>query len=49
MVAGEKPGRQRDDKRIIAIDLGPALEDMAAALILYRRAVEKGRGTKLPL
>ncbi len=49
IVAGGKPGRERDDERIIAINLGLALDDMAVAPELYRRAVADGRGTWLPL
>ncbi len=49
IVAGRKPGRERDDERIIAINLGLALDDMAVAPELYRRAVADGRGTWLPL
>ena len=49
IVAGLKPGREREDERTIAINLGIALEDMATAVRVYRRAVEMGIGTPLPL
>jgi ornithine cyclodeaminase/alanine dehydrogenase-like protein (mu-crystallin family) len=49
IVVGQKPGRQRADERIIAINLGLALDDMAVAPELYRRAVADGRGTWLSL
>ena len=49
IVAGLAPGRERDDERTIAINLGLALEDMATALPVYERAVELGIGTRLPL
>ncbi|MHB2017372.1 MAG: hypothetical protein ACYCW6_10545 [Candidatus Xenobia bacterium] len=44
-----KPGRERADERTMAINLGPALEDMAVAPIVYRRALDLGIGTWLDL
>ena len=49
LVAGTKPGRQSGDERTLAINLGLALDDMAVAPEVYRRAVERGIGTWLPL
>jgi ornithine cyclodeaminase/alanine dehydrogenase len=49
LVAGLKPGRQRDGERTMAINLGLALDDMAVAPEIYRRACERGVGTWLPL
>jgi ornithine cyclodeaminase/alanine dehydrogenase-like protein (mu-crystallin family) len=49
LVAGLKPGRERDDERTLAINLGLALDDMAVAPEIYRRARERGIGTWLPL
>ncbi|MFN8464284.1 MAG: ornithine cyclodeaminase family protein [Caldilineaceae bacterium] len=49
LVAGTKPGRQSDNERTMAINLGLALDDMAVAPEVYRRAVERGIGTWLPL
>jgi ornithine cyclodeaminase/alanine dehydrogenase len=49
IVAGIKPGRQHTDERTMAINLGLALDDMAVAPEIYRRAVEGGIGTWLPL
>ncbi len=49
LAAGLKPGREREDERIIAMNLGIALEDMAAGIRVYRAAVEGGIGTRLPL
>ncbi len=49
LVAGAKPGRQSDGERTLAINLGLALDDMAVAPEVYRRAVEHGIGTWLPL
>lgn len=49
IVAGHKPGRERDGERTMAINLGLALDDMAVAPEIYRRAKERGLGTWLPL
>ncbi len=49
IVAGLKPGRQRHDERTLAINLGLAMDDMAVAPEIYRRARELGIGTWLPL
>jgi ornithine cyclodeaminase/alanine dehydrogenase len=49
LVSGLKPGREREDERTMAINLGLALDDLAVAPEIYRRAKEKGIGTWLPL
>ena len=49
IVAGKKPGRQSPDERIIAINLGLALDDMATAPLVFRKAREMGIGVELPL
>lgn len=49
IVCGQAPGRVRDDERAIAVNLGIALDDMATAILVYRRAVELGVGTRLAL
>ena len=49
IVAGQKPGRESASERTMGINLGLALEDMATAIRLYRRAKESGVGTELPL
>jgi ornithine cyclodeaminase/alanine dehydrogenase len=49
LVTGQKPGRQSAQERTITCNLGLALDDMATAPIIYRRAVERGMGTWLPL
>ena len=49
LVTGQKPGRQSPEERTIGCNLGLALDDMATAPIVYRRAVEKGMGTWLAL
>jgi len=49
LAAGMKLGRQSDRERTLTINLGLALEDMATAILIYRRAVEAGIGRELPL
>ena len=45
VVAGRKKGREREDEVIIFDSTGMALQDVAAAAIVYDRAVSDGRGT----
>mgnify|MGYP000269631055 CR=1 FL=1 len=49
LAAGLKPGRETPTERTMACNLGLALDDMATAPLIYRRAVERGIGTWLPL
>jgi ornithine cyclodeaminase/alanine dehydrogenase len=49
LVAGKRPGRERDDERNLSCNLGLAIDDMATAILIYRRAVERGIGIWLPL
>lgn len=49
LVAGLKPGRQSEEERTLAINLGLAMDDMAVAPEIYRRAIEQGVGTWLEL
>ncbi|MCP4540746.1 MAG: ornithine cyclodeaminase family protein [Chloroflexi bacterium] len=49
LVTGRKPGRETDAERTMACNLGLALDDMATAPLIYRRALELGIGTWLPL
>lgn len=49
IVAGLKPGRQRPEERTLAMNLGLAIDDMAVAPEVYRRARERGIGTELAL
>jgi ornithine cyclodeaminase/alanine dehydrogenase len=49
IVAGLKPGREREDERTMAINLGLALDDMAVAPEVYRRAKDGKVGTWLAL
>jgi ornithine cyclodeaminase/alanine dehydrogenase-like protein (mu-crystallin family) len=49
LATGQQPGRETPQERTMAANLGLALDDMAVAPLLYRRAVEKEIGTWLPL
>jgi ornithine cyclodeaminase/alanine dehydrogenase len=49
LLTGRKPGREGPSEKTIACNLGLALDDMATAPLVYRRAVERGLGTWLPL
>jgi len=49
LAAGLKPGRENNLERTLAINLGLALDDMAVAPEIYRRAKAKGLGISLPL
>jgi ornithine cyclodeaminase/alanine dehydrogenase-like protein (mu-crystallin family) len=49
LVAGKTPGRERDDERILSVNLGLALDDMATAPLVYKRARERGIGINLEL
>ncbi len=49
LVTGRKPGRQSPTERTLAMNLGLALDDMAVAPEVLRRAQELGFGTWLPL
>lgn len=49
IIAGKKPGREKHEERIITLNLGLALEDMATAILIYETALKKGIGTFLSL
>jgi len=49
IAAGIKPGREAENERTAAINLGLALDDMATAIRIYQRAKERGIGKELPL
>jgi len=49
IVAGIKPGRTQASQRIMTMNLGLALEDVATAAKLIERAKAAGIGTTLPL
>jgi ornithine cyclodeaminase/alanine dehydrogenase-like protein (mu-crystallin family) len=49
IVTGQKPGRERDDERIIDFNYGLAMEDIAVAKQIYAKALESGMGLHLTL
>ena len=49
IVTKKKAGRENDEERIMAMNLGSAIEDMATAIKIYQEAKKKGLGTWLPL
>ncbi len=46
VVAGRAPGREAADETIVFDSTGIAIEDAAAASVVYERAVATGRGTR---
>ena len=49
LASGIKRGRRSPRQRTASINLGLALEDMATAIEIYRRALKRGIGRELPL
>ena len=49
VVTGRKPGRQSEKERILACNLGLAIEDMATAMLIFKNAYAKGIGVELDL
>jgi len=49
VVAGLKPGRERDDERTMAMCLGIGIDDAVTAQLVYQTALARGVGTRLPL
>jgi ornithine cyclodeaminase/alanine dehydrogenase-like protein (mu-crystallin family) len=49
LVTGQKTGREGAAERTMAANLGLAMDDMATAPLIYRRALELNIGTWLPL
>jgi ornithine cyclodeaminase/alanine dehydrogenase-like protein (mu-crystallin family) len=49
LATGKKLGRETPAERTMTANLGLAMDDMAVAPLVYRRAKEKGMGTWLPL
>ena len=49
LVAGKKAGRQDARERTVACNLGLAIDDLATAPLVYKRAVDKGLGTWLSM
>ncbi|UQA91910.1 2,3-diaminopropionate biosynthesis protein SbnB [Streptomyces halobius] len=49
ILAGSRPGRETDDEVIVLNPMGMAVEDIACAAEVYRRALDAGVGTWLDL
>jgi ornithine cyclodeaminase/alanine dehydrogenase-like protein (mu-crystallin family) len=49
IVAGRALGREGPGERTLSMNLGLAIEDVASALLIFRKAVEVGVGVVLPL
>ncbi len=49
IVTGRKPARERPEERIMSMNLGVAIEDMATASLIYERAKSSQTGVWLPL
>jgi ornithine cyclodeaminase len=48
VVAGHKPGRERDDERILIHTTGMVSHDVGIAWWIYRKAKAEGLGIALP-
>ena len=46
ILAGLRPGRQSEEEIVVFDSTGTALQDVAAAALVYERAVATGRGTR---
>jgi len=49
VVAGSRPGRRSEDEIFIFDSTGTALQDVAAAEVVYRRGIERGAGVEVAL
>ncbi len=49
VVTGRKPGRRSDQEITVFDSTGTALEDVAAAVVVYERALAAGRGLAVDL
>ncbi len=49
IVAGQKPGRESLEEKIVYVPMGMGSEDMAVAHRVYRNALDGGRGEKFAL
>jgi alanine dehydrogenase len=49
VVAGRRPGRTRDDEITVFDSSGTALQDVAAAIVVYEKALATGGGTEVTL
>jgi ornithine cyclodeaminase/alanine dehydrogenase-like protein (mu-crystallin family) len=49
LAAGRMAGRASSDERWLCLNLGVGIEDVAAGMLIYRRATAAGLGRRLPL
>lgn len=49
IVSGQKPGREKDEESILFVALGMAVEDVAVAASVYKKAKEKKLGQEFTL
>lgn len=46
VISGKKPGRTSDDQIVIFDSTGTGLQDVAAAIAVYRQALDTQAGTR---
>ncbi len=49
VIVGKKPGREKKEEKIMCMNLGLAIEDVATGKLIYDLALKKGVGKILPL
>jgi ornithine cyclodeaminase/alanine dehydrogenase-like protein (mu-crystallin family) len=49
LVAGEAPGRESAEQVTVYKSMGHAVEDAAAARLVYDRALREGAGRRVPI
>jgi ornithine cyclodeaminase/alanine dehydrogenase-like protein (mu-crystallin family) len=49
VIAGTRPGRTAQDQLTVYKSTGHAIEDAAAARLVYERALAEGAGQRVPL
>ena len=49
VLLGKKPGRENEGERIMSMNLGLAIEDIATAKLIYDKAKKENKGTWLNL
>jgi ornithine cyclodeaminase/alanine dehydrogenase-like protein (mu-crystallin family) len=48
-VAGTKPGRRSEEEIIVFDSTGTAIQDVAAAAVVYERALQQNAGVRVDL
>jgi ornithine cyclodeaminase/alanine dehydrogenase-like protein (mu-crystallin family) len=49
LLLGKRPGRTSDSEITIYKSMGHAMEDLVAANLIYRKAIEQGLGKRIEL